>query len=150
MTLDGYMRNAYIGGLTYLNPKYAEKLITEHMASWDRVSSYPSVMIHEWLPAGKPKMSYYKPKDRLYIVRFRVYHAKVKEGYHPFIPNTKAFRLIDTIYPTEFEERVLTLSCIDFEQFNKYYVSEYEIIDYVVFPQKVRGIFNDYILEQFN
>ena len=40
--MDIYIRNAYRGGYTYLNPKYKGQVIDQEIGSWDRVSSYPS------------------------------------------------------------------------------------------------------------
>jgi len=148
--IDDYARDAYLGGMTYLNSKYKNKLLEFDIASWDRVSSYPSVMMNEWLPAGKPFISNDKPKgDKLYLVRIRVADASVKHGYHPFIASTRQMRYINDIYPKKLEDRILTLSCIDFMMFNKYYTSNYQILDYMIFPRKVRGIFNAYILKTY-
>jgi hypothetical protein len=148
--LDHYIRGGYRGGITYLNPKFKGQLITEEVGSWDEVSEYPSVMVYENIPAGKPYISNSKPKnDRLYMVRIRVLEAKIKEGLHPFINPNKTLRYLNDIYPNELNEVVLTLTNIDYELYEKYYNSVHDVLDYCVFPRKIKGAFNNYIFKYY-
>lgn len=75
---DAFMRKAYRGGFTYVNPKYAGVELGEGI-SYDVNSLYPSVMAAcsgEVLPFGKPKWFYGEPKPTkerpLWIARVRM------------------------------------------------------------------------------
>lgn len=54
VNIDSDIRKAYRGGFTYLNPKFAGKLIKENGFVIDYNSLYPSVMLMKPLPYSKP------------------------------------------------------------------------------------------------
>lgn len=147
---DEFVRESYKGGYVYLNPKYQDKLIEEKVCSWDRVSSYPSVMMNEYLPSGKPYKTRTRPSKKfLYIVAVKIAWARIKEGYMPFISINRQFRFIKEIYPEQIEDVVIHMTSIDFEMFKEYYDSEFEEVEYLVFKQKTKNFFNDYIMKQY-
>lgn len=81
------LRRWYSGGLTYLNPKYKNKLI-KRVSTIDVNSLYPSVMMNYRMPYGK-SINFVKKMEnddyyfKLYEIDFDWFH--VKEGYIPFI-----------------------------------------------------------------
>lgn len=154
-SVDDYIRNAYSGGFTYLNPKYKDVLIKSKVVSYDMVSSYPTRQRNDFLPAGSPRFQLSLTdedveKDRLYIVRLKIYKAKIKNGYMPFISVNRVTRYLrDDVYKSEFEKVVISLTNIDYQMLLKYYEVDYKVLDYCVFPMKVKGIFNEYIDKHF-
>ena len=54
LEIDDYIRRAYRGGWTYVNPKYAGEILTKPVEVWDINSMYPDKMRNKYLPVGKP------------------------------------------------------------------------------------------------
>lgn len=52
--LDDWIRRAYRGGWTYVNPKYQGRIINEIGSVWDVNSMYPAVMKQSSFPVGMP------------------------------------------------------------------------------------------------
>lgn len=52
--LDDWIRKAYRGGWTYVNPKYQGLILEEPGSVWDVNSMYPAVMRHSSFPVGPP------------------------------------------------------------------------------------------------
>lgn len=52
--LDDWIRRAYRGGWTYVNPKYQGRLLTLEGSDWDVNSMYPAVMRQSSFPVGEP------------------------------------------------------------------------------------------------
>lgn len=80
--IDSYIRQSYKGGFTYLNPKYAEKIIKDGIVL-DVNSLYPSRMYDELLPVGEPlyfQGKYIKNKSYLLYVQTIECIFEIKEG----------------------------------------------------------------------
>lgn len=86
---DDFMRDAYRGGFTYVNPRYANKELGDGIVL-DVNSLYPSVMFKEALPYDKPIWfsgkydESNKEKYPLWIASVSCYF-ELKEGYIPTI-----------------------------------------------------------------
>lgn len=146
---DSDIRQAYKGGFTYLNPKYAGKDIKNGIVL-DVNSLYPSVMYYSPLPYGEGK--YFTGKYinddnyNLYIQMFSC-QFKLKKGYIPTIQlkNNMSFVPTEYLESSKGEYITLCLTNIDLEIFFEHY--EVYDIDYIS-GWKFRsyiGLFKNYI-----
>lgn len=146
---DSDIRQAYKGGFTYLNPKYAGKDIKNGIVL-DVNSLYPSVMYYSPLPYGEGK--YFTGKYinddnyNLYIQMFRC-QFKLKKGYIPTIQLKNNMFFVPTEYLESSKGEYITmcLTNIDLELFFEHY--EVYDIDYIS-GWKFRsyiGLFKNYI-----
>lgn len=149
---DDFIRKAYKGGWTYLNPKYADKIITDTVEVWDINSMYPSKMVNKWLPIYEPIYFKGKPKPKktqCYIVRCMI-SFDIKEGYLPTIQvkHSGFFNPTDYLTSSNGMEIELTLTNIDLNLiFKHYHVHVYQPIDGYYF-YKAKGCFDKHIFEQ--
>lgn len=152
---DAYIRKAYKGGYTYVNPKFKNRWLEINGCTYDVNSLYPSVM-HSCsrclLPYAMPiffKGEY--PKNELYplyIIRFKC-KFKLKKGYVPIVQLKGNSRFVgrETEYlESSGVERVeLTMTNVDFETFQKHYnITRLEFLDGYMFKAKL-GIFDTYL-----
>lgn len=146
---DSDIRQAYKGGFTYLNPKYAGNDIKNGIVL-DVNSLYPSVMYYSPLPYGEGK--YFTGKYinddnyNLYIQMFSC-QFKLKKGYIPTIQlkNNMSFVPTEYLESSKGEYITLCLTNIDLEIFFEHY--EVYDIDYIS-GWKFRsyiGLFKNYI-----
>lgn len=146
---DSDIRQAYKGGFTYLNPKYAGKDIKNGIVL-DVNSLYPSVMYYSPLPYGEGK--YFTGKYinddnyNLYIQMFRC-QFKLKKGYIPTIQLKNNMFFVPTEYLESSKGEYITmcLTNIDLELFFEHY--EVYDIDYIngwKFRSYI-GLFKNYI-----
>lgn len=142
------IRDAYYGGRVYLRNTFKEKDL-DGISSIDKNSMYPSQMVQQWLPYGKPTLSIDKPDSWMYIVQFRC-RFKVKKGMDPTIQRKQSFRSVQAewVYESDPDGEVLTLSMIDYEMFLAHY--DVEGLDlctkyYVNFKAEKGEFFNEYI-----
>ena len=108
---DEYIRKSYRGGWTYCNPKIANALLYNGEV-YDANSLYPSVMIANLYPIGKPTYidlrkevdeKWYRRFDKdefYYFIRFKC-KFKIKEKHYPFIqiknnPMYKSNEMLET------------------------------------------------------
>ena len=152
---DNFIRQAYKGGYTYVNPKFKNKWINTNGCTYDVNSLYPSVMHSDsgcLLPYGMP--IYFKgeyPNNELYplyIIRFKC-KFKLKRGFVPTVQikgNCRfAGRETEYLSDSGVERVELTMTNVDFETFLKHYkVTRLEFIDGYMFKGKL-GIFDDYL-----
>lgn len=149
--IDDFIRKAYRGGWTYLNPKYEGKIITEPVEVWDINSMYPSKMVNKWLPVFEPIYFKGKPhpkKSQLYILRCMM-SFDLKEGYLPTIQikHSGYFNPTDYLTSSNGMEIELTLTNIDLKLIFKHYdVHVFEPIDGYYF-YKSKGMFDKHIEE---
>ena len=131
--LDEILRKAYVGGFTYLNPKYACKDLYG-LCSFDYNSMYPSQMLFKPMPFGEPeygtgKFEPFYIGDNFYGVCIQNLSCRfaLKEGKTPMIPRKKFFAYtIDTYLKNSGAEiYTLTLSSPDLELF----FDNYEVFD---------------------
>lgn len=147
-TYDEDVRQSYKGGFTYLNPKFAGKII-KHGVVLDVNSLYPSVMRYEYLPYGTPIYfkGKYKPDEMypLYVQMFRC-QFKIKPGKIPTIQLKHSIFFKGTEYITDSEgERTLCLTSVDLELFYE----QYDVFNEEWFSgwkfKGTLGLFDEYI-----
>ena len=147
--VDSDIRMSYRGGFTYVNPIYAEKEIGKGM-TLDVNSLYPSRMVQEYLPYGKPEYFDGKYQDDpsmpLFIQAF-VASFRLKKGKIPNIQIKNHLSFIPNEYVESSHGQIIALSLCkpDFELF----LENYDI-DYIKYQngwkfKSKKGIFDDYI-----
>lgn len=147
--VDADIRKSYRGGFTYVNEIYKEKIIGSGICI-DKNSMYPSKMVQEYLPYGKPE--YYEglyQKDAEYPLFIQSLSCKfeLKKGKIPSIQlkNNLSFMPNEYLSSSNDEIVTLTLCSPDFELFLENY--ELEFITYIggwKFKQ-CKGMFDNYI-----
>lgn len=150
VNIDSDIRKAYRGGFTYLNPKFAGKLIKENGFVIDYNSLYPSVMLMKPLPYSQPvffqgqyEHDKYYP---LYIQHLRAQFT-VKKGHIPTIQlkNNLSFIANEYITDSGFEYPDLYLTNVDLCLFYEHYdIYNIEFIDGWKFRAQ-KGMFDKYI-----
>lgn len=146
---DEDVRQSYKGGFTYLNPKYANKVV-ENVVVLDVNSLYPSVMYQEYLPFGTP--IFYKGKyeeDTLYPLYVQMISCsfKLKKNKIPTIQlkNSMFFKGTEYLTSSNDEEIVMVLTSVDLDLFlGHYHVENLEYISGWKF-KATKGLFTDYI-----
>lgn len=89
--MNKLIRGAMRGGMSYVNPKYQNKTVTNGCVI-DLVSMYPSILMTYEIPKDYVGSTKDIPPDdsKYYIVEITRLKATVKEGKHPFLKgNTK-------------------------------------------------------------
>lgn len=143
------VKQSYRGGFTYLNPKFAGKIIKEGVV-FDVNSLYPSVMYYEYLPFGTPIFFEGKyEEDDLYPLYTQMLSCdfKLKKGKIPTIQIKSGYNFTANEYLTDSnnEEPVICLNSVDlklfFEQYDVYnitYLSGWKF-------KSTQGLFTNYI-----
>ena len=148
--VDDYIRKAYRGGWTYVNPKYQNKLIYG-IDVYDINSMYPSKMRDKYIPMGQPIFFEGKPKPnkyQCYICRVLI-SFEIKPNHLPSIQVKNGWEFNPTEYITSSNncEIELYLTNIDLRLiFKQYDVLSIKYIDGYYF-RKYKGVFNDFIDE---
>lgn len=146
---DHDVRQSYRGGFTYLNPKFANKMVGDGIVL-DVNSLYPSVMRYEYLPYGTPKYfegKYkYHPLYNLYTQMFSC-EFKIKKGKIPTIQIKNSMSFIANEYLTSSNGDIVTL-CLNSVDF-KLFFEQYDVwnITYISgwMFKGTRGLFDEYI-----
>ena len=91
--MNKWLKKIYRGGMTFVNPDIANKLLELKGQSYDANSMYPGIMVEERLPGksiGRSTASEEKPlsldileTETLFIVEFKKIHAITKKGRLP-------------------------------------------------------------------
>lgn len=143
------VKQSYKGGFTWLNPKFASKIIDNGIV-FDYNSMYPSVMLVENLPFGTP--IYFKGKYRpdpvypLYTQMFKC-QFQLKKGKIPTIQikHGNSFKGNEYLTNSGNREVTLCLNNIDLELFYE----QYDVFNEVWLSgwkfKSTRGLFKDYI-----
>ena len=121
---DAFIRKAYRGGFTYVNPKYASKVVKDGIVL-DVNSLYPSVMYYEQLPFGCGKWFDGEPKPTwnypLWIACVSL-SFKVKPDHIPCLQIKGNFRFRQTEYLSESGAPVMiTITSVDWKLMNEQY-----------------------------
>lgn len=124
---DEFIRKAYRGGFTYVNPKYQGKVLGEGIV-FDVNSLYPSVMNScdgQKLPYGKPVWFNGKPH---YIEAYPLWVAQItcsfrlRENHIPTIQLKGNYRYKQTEYLTKSDGEVtFTITNVDWELIKSHY-----------------------------
>lgn len=147
---DDFIRNAYRGGWTYVNPRYQDKIL-HNLVVYDINSMYPSKMRDKYLPIGEPRYFKGEPKPNKYqcfIVRVMI-SFEIKENHLPCIQLKNSYFFNPTDYVTSSKgcEIEMTLTNIDLNLiFKQYNVLSITYLDGYYF-RKCKGMFTDYIDE---
>lgn len=143
------VKQSYRGGFTYLNPKYAGKIIGKGLVL-DVNSLYPSVMDQCYLPFGTGIYFSGKYEDNpiypLYTQMIRC-SFKIKEGKIPTIQIKYhgMFKGNEYLTSSQNEEVCLCLNNVDLELFfEQYDVYNLEYLSGWMF-KATKGLFSDYI-----
>lgn len=143
------VKQSYRGGFTYLNPKFAGKVVNNGIVL-DVNSLYPSVMRYEYLPFGVPIFfnGKYK-KDNIYPLYTQMFKCqfKIKENKIPMIQIKFGYGFRSNEYLTSSgdTEVTLCLNNIDLELFfEQYDVFNIEYISGWKF-KATKGLFDEYI-----
>lgn len=150
--VDDYIRRAYRGGWTYVNPRFAGELITKPVEVWDINSMYPDKMRNKYLPVGEPTFFEGKPqpnKYQCYIVRIMI-NFEIKKDHLPCIQlkNSFLFNPTDYIDSSKDQEIEMVVTNIDLSLiFAQYHVKSIKYIDGYYF-RKYKGYFEKHIDSQ--
>ena len=143
------VKQSYRGGFTYLNPKFAGKIVGNGVVL-DVNSLYPSVMYGEYLPFGTPIFFHGKyEEDEVYPLYTQMFRCQfeLKPGKIPTIQIKHSIFFKGNEYLTSSgdEEVVLCLNSIDLELFlEQYEVYNIEFLSGWKF-KATKGLFVDYI-----
>lgn len=122
---DSEVRQAYKGGFTYANPRYAGKVIGKGIVL-DVNSLYPAMMYYKPLPYGEPIYftGEYKP-DRLYKLYIQILSCnfEIKPDHIPTIQLKNILSFLPTEYATTSKgmDITLCLTSVDLELFKEHY-----------------------------
>lgn len=147
--VDDYIRKAYRGGWTYVNPRFAGHTITLPVEVWDINSMYPHKMKDKYLPCGEPTFFKGKPrpnKYQCYIVRVLI-SFDIKPEHLPTIQikNSYCFNPTEYINSSEGNEIEITLTDIDLKLILRQYdVHKITYLDGYYF-RKSKGAFTRHI-----
>lgn len=148
---DAFVRNAYRGGFTYVNPRYQGKRLKEGIV-FDVNSLYPSVMYGcdgQLMPYGRPLWFEGKPKNvngyPLWVAQLTC-KFDVREDHIPCIQLKNNFSFASTEYIEHSNGDVtFTITNVDWELIRKqYYVHDVRWQGGYMF-QGLPGIFKPYI-----
>lgn len=146
------VKRCYRGGLTINNPKYQLKELKD-VYVYDINSLYPSIMINEKLPYGKP---IYEDNAKYSYKIFKVHIKRAIAKIFPFIQTSTIDREESAIefdmlksdfepgYNGKIENTVIYMNNYLYKYFAKYYEGEWEV-DFICNFKEKYGMFNDYI-----
>jgi hypothetical protein len=147
--LDDKVRKFYKGGFTWINKKFAGKILQRGIV-FDVNSLYPSVMYNRPLPFGVPVYyeGQYKPDDThpLYLQHIRCSFT-IKEGHIPTIQlkQNGFFAENEYLESSKWEIVDLYLTNVDLELFIEHYnLYDVEYVEGWKFQSKV-GLFKQFI-----
>ena len=146
---DDFIRRAYKGGWTYVNPKYAGQILTRPVEVWDINSMYPHKMKERYLPIGEPIYFKGKPKPNKYqcYIAHIMISFEIKPNHLPSIQVKHSFYFNPTDYITSSEGNMIemTVTNVDLKTiFSQYDVDSIEYIDGLYF-NKSKGYFDEHI-----
>ena len=148
--IDGYLRESYRGGFTYLNPKYKEKETGKGIVL-DVNSLYPSVLHNELMPYDYPIFytgKYVEDKEYPLYIQKITCSFKVKKGKIPSL-QLKNYSLVfmenEYIEDSFGEEYTFTLTSVDLDLFFSQYDVDNLTYEYGYKFKGIHGLFTAYI-----
>jgi len=146
--LDDWIRRAYRGGWTYVNPDYQGRILEGPGSVWDVNSMYPAVMHDSSFPVGPPvrlAAGQLELKGYPHTIVGALLDAKIKPGRYPIIQVKHDARYNPVQYQTEVDAVEWYGTEVDWALlFDQYDVEIHEWIAGFAF-RGVRGLFDRYI-----
>jgi len=146
--LDDWIRRAYRGGWTYVNPKYQGKLLNVEGSVWDVNSMYPAVMRHSSYPIGEPvalAAGQLALKSHPHTIIGALIDAHIKPGRLPMIQVKGDARFDPVTYQLHAEAIEWYGTEIDWKLLHEQYdIEVHEWIGGFAF-RGARGLFDRYI-----
>jgi hypothetical protein len=139
---DDEIRRAYRGGYTYVNPRYAKRLIGPGHV-YDVNSLYPTVMRMRPLPYGMPQRQDHLPEHGLFVVYANV-SFRLKPDMLPCIQLKNNMRFVGTEYLHEAENVDLGMTSVDLALYCEHYDFEINDVYYVYIFKSTIGLFDEY------
>lgn len=102
--MDDWIRRAYRGGWTYVNPEYQGQILDCEGSVWDVNSMYPAVMRHSSFPVGEPvglAPGQTELRGYPHTIVGALFDAKIKPGRLPMIQVKGDARYDPVMYQTE-------------------------------------------------
>lgn len=143
------VKQSYRGGFTYLNPKFAGKVVGNGVVL-DVNSLYPSVMRYEYLPFGTPIFFEGKyEEDELYPLYTQMIRCQfeLKKGKIPTIQikHNLFYKGNEYLTSSNYEQVTLCLNSVDLKLFfEQYHVENVEYLSGWKF-KATKGLFDEYI-----
>jgi hypothetical protein len=142
---DDDFRLAYRGGWTYLNPKYAKRVVGPGTV-YDVNSLYPWVMRTQPLPCGNPRWFNGFPwEDKAFIMSI-TFTAELKERHFPIIQVKGNPMFVPTQYLDRIEDPItLSVTNVDLVMWQEHY--DIDILSYNggYYFETETGFFDEYI-----
>lgn len=146
--LDDWIRRAYRGGWTYVNPKYQGLMLDREGSDWDVNSMYPAVMAQCSYPIGEPTPlapGQLTLKDHPHTIVGALLDAQIKPGRLPMIQVKGDSRYDPVVYQTEVHAIEWFGTEVDWKLLrDQYEVEIHEYIGGFAFRGE-RGLFDRYI-----
>lgn len=146
--LDDWIRRAYRGGWTYVNPKYQGQLLELEGSVWDVNSMYPAVMVQSSYPIGEPAplaAGQLELADHPHTIIGALLDARIKPGQLPMIQVKGDARYDPVTYQTEVRAIEWYGTEVDWQLLHDQYdVDIHEWIGGFAF-RGARGLFDRYI-----
>lgn len=146
--LDDWIRLAYRGGWTYVNPKYQGQILVGEGSVWDVNSMYPAVMRQSSFPVGMPVRlapGQTELKGYPHTIVGALLDAKLKPGRLPIIQVKRDARYDPVTYQTEVRGVEWYGTEVDWRLlFEQYDVEIHEWIAGFAF-RGISGLFDRYI-----
>ena len=146
--LDDWIRLAYRGGWTYVNPKYQGQILEGEGSVWDVNSMYPAVMRQSSYPIGTPvRLAPGQTELHGYphVVYGAIFDATIKPGRLPMIQVKRDARYNPVDYQTHVEGIEWYGTEVDWKLLHEQYdVEVWEWIGGFAF-RGIRGLFDRYI-----
>lgn len=143
--VDASIRQAYRGGFTYADPRFAGRVVGEGSV-YDVNSLYPFVMHDRPLPYGEPCVVSSMPTDGSLFIMSVKFTARLKDGAIPCLQVKGSHWAHPTEYQPVIDEPVeMRVTSVDWDLINTMY--DVEVIrksDFLVFDSQV-GMFNKHI-----
>lgn len=146
--LDDWIRRAYRGGWTYVNPKYQGQVLEAEGSVWDVNSMYPAVMRYSSYPIGDPTPlapGQLTLRGHPHVIVGALLDATIKPGRLPMIQVKGDARYDPVTYQTQVGGIEWFGTEIDWALLNDQY--DVEIHEYIAgFAFRgMRGLFDKYI-----
>lgn len=143
-------RDAYRGGRSQVNPKYAGKIL-HNVKRFDINSMYPSIMVNEFLPYGSPIKCKTEGKYKFELYKIEI-SFKLKKGHLPsLLKKGCLFDVIGDTYYTETEGiEIIHVSNIDLDLIRRNYDINYIKYLEIWGFNTSKQLFKDYILKYYD